>query len=644
MSGRWLQMAAAAGVTTGSDGPGAWRPWRWLQMAAVVGPLVLYIWTASPGPYWLDSSELVAAAQVGGVPHPPGHPLYAAVTQWALLVPWGSVALRVNLVSAVCGAAASGVLASLVRRWGLRQDLSQALAGGIALIAAWLSAVTYAVWFQAVRAEVYTLHLLVAAVAVHLATQMEWQAADGAPLDVRLLYGLGLCAGLGGANHHYLMLFALAPIGVMALVRSGWRRALLSWHGARAVGFGLFGLALYGLLVLAAWRDPLVNWGDPGGLDGLWWVVSAQAFQGSLGRAADVQAGTLAADLFGQVARQLTPVGLVLALVGWVGAWRGARGTAALWGGFVALNLITQSLMNFDPFNPDVHGYFALTAWMLALLVGCGLASFVAATRTMEPDRPWVGRIAGGVGLAVVAALLPASMVMTWRDADRAHFRDVEIVTHAMLDELPEGSVVLTSNYKTLFDVWYAQGVEQRRPDVVTVHRNFFPNAPYIDELRRNHPELLTLPEGGGGSTRVDRGALLALAAERPVFIEYDVNVQDDLLPWLVPDGLLFRVSPTAVPPGPFPVEIGMREVRRWLELERRLVARAGEAPLDLETQRHLVWVHYLCALAMARAGHEDVAAFHLERAVAANPSAPELIDLQRQLLELRRSHGETIP
>jgi len=620
------------------------RWWPWLRMAAVVGPLLLYIATAAPGPYWLDSSELVAAAWGGGVPHPPGHPLYAAVTQWATLVPGGSVALRVNLVSAVLGALACGVLASLARGWSLRRGLSQVQAGGLGLVGAWLAGVSYAVWFQAVRAEVYTLHLLVASVAVWLATQMEWQAEDGASIDVRLLYGLGLCAGLGGANHHYLMVFVLVPIGAMVLARGVWRRALFSWHGARALGFGLVGLSLYGLLVLAALRDPVVNWGDPRTLDGLWWVVSAQAFQGTLGRAAEVEAGRLAMDLFGQIARQLTPVGMVLAVAGLVTSLRGRwRGTALLWGGLWAMNLVTQSLMNFDPFNPDVHGYFALTAWMVALWAVCGVASFVAATEDMEGGA-MVGRVAGWAAVLLLAALVPVTVALTWEDANRAHFRDVELVTHALLDPLPTGSVVLTSNYKTLFDVWYAQGVEQRRPDVVAVHRNFFPNAPYLDELRRRHPELLTLPADGGGSTRVDRAALLALAAERPVFVEYDLNVQEDLLPHLVPEGFLFRVSPTPIPPGPLPVDLGMREVGRWLELERRIDARAGEGPLDLETQRHLVWTHYLFALALARARHEGLARFHLDRAIAANPADPDLIDLQRQLVELQRAHGDTTP
>ncbi|MGZ3442447.1 MAG: protein O-mannosyl-transferase family, partial [Polyangia bacterium] len=63
--------------------------------------------------YWLDSSELAAAAWGLGVAHPPGHPLPSLLGRACTLVPLGSIAFRVGLASALAGAAAAAQTARL---------------------------------------------------------------------------------------------------------------------------------------------------------------------------------------------------------------------------------------------------------------------------------------------------------------------------------------------------------------------------------------------------------------------------------------------------------------------------------------------------------------------------------------------------
>jgi len=38
---------------------------------------VVYVYTLCPTVYWDDAGELIAACYTLGIPHPPGHPLYA---------------------------------------------------------------------------------------------------------------------------------------------------------------------------------------------------------------------------------------------------------------------------------------------------------------------------------------------------------------------------------------------------------------------------------------------------------------------------------------------------------------------------------------------------------------------------------------
>jgi hypothetical protein len=66
-----------------------------------------------------DSGELIAVAWNGGVAHPPGYPLYTLLAgAWARVFAFGEPALRLAVFSAVCMAAAAGLLAAALRKLG----------------------------------------------------------------------------------------------------------------------------------------------------------------------------------------------------------------------------------------------------------------------------------------------------------------------------------------------------------------------------------------------------------------------------------------------------------------------------------------------------------------------------------------------
>jgi len=80
------------------------------RMPALISVLVfliaasVYLLTLTPTvPFW-DSGEFIAVANILGVPHPPGTPLYVLIARVATLVPWASVAQRVNALSAISAA------------------------------------------------------------------------------------------------------------------------------------------------------------------------------------------------------------------------------------------------------------------------------------------------------------------------------------------------------------------------------------------------------------------------------------------------------------------------------------------------------------------------------------------------------------
>ena len=106
-----------------------------------------------------DSPKFQFVGRVLGTSHSPGYPFYAMAT-WAFGgLPIGTLAYRINLFSAVCGALACVCIFLTSRRLGVTRLLS---------IAASLAAATsFPVWSNSVTAEVYTLAAVLSGFAVY---------------------------------------------------------------------------------------------------------------------------------------------------------------------------------------------------------------------------------------------------------------------------------------------------------------------------------------------------------------------------------------------------------------------------------------------------------------------------------------------
>ena len=90
---------------------------------------ILYAVTAYPDQAPGDSGELVAAAYQLGLGHPPGYPLFCLIGKlWSMILPFGTVAWRMNIGNAVAGAAAAATVALLGARFS-RSNIAGALAG-----------------------------------------------------------------------------------------------------------------------------------------------------------------------------------------------------------------------------------------------------------------------------------------------------------------------------------------------------------------------------------------------------------------------------------------------------------------------------------------------------------------------------------
>src|SRR3954464_13226767 len=232
--------------------------------AAVVGVIIfaLYVLTLAPTTAMWDASEYITAAYTLGIPHPPGNPLFVLLGRVASLLPFGNVAVRVNLLAAASSAMTAAIW-FLVAERVLAQWFTvrwTRLAG--ASIAAVLSATAFTVWNQSVVNEkVYTVSLAFFAVVSWL-TVLWCDDPDGRRAD-RILVLIAYLIGLGYTNHPAGFLVGPA-VATAVLVRRP--RTVLRWRliVSAVLALGL-GLTPFAFEPIRAAHHPVLNEGDPTG-------------------------------------------------------------------------------------------------------------------------------------------------------------------------------------------------------------------------------------------------------------------------------------------------------------------------------------------------------------------------------------------
>ena len=247
-------------------------PYRAAILATAV-VLLGYLLTLAPSVTFWDAGEFIAAAKTLGIPHPPGTPLFVLIAHtWGLLLPVGEYAWRLNLLSALCGAAAAGCWFLVAHATANRMyaEVSEAprraIAIGTGAAAALLTAFSFTNWQNAVETEVYSVAMLTIALAAWL--MIRWRAQRDATTGSRLLLVM-LYLGASAIGNHLLASLVgpalvagliaesrLRPLATREAVAAEWVRiAIIATVWALLIAFGLGSAALTliaGALVLAA--------------------------------------------------------------------------------------------------------------------------------------------------------------------------------------------------------------------------------------------------------------------------------------------------------------------------------------------------------------------------------------------------------
>ncbi len=233
-----------------------------LALACGAFALVIYTLTLCPTVPGEDGGELITAAYTLGIAHPPGYPLWCILGKLFTFIPFGSIAWRVNFMSAVFGALTIASVYFVAVK--LTRSRYASVCGALLL------AFSMEFWEQSVIAEVYTLNLFFIALCLLLLIIWYEHRTQLALYSFATVFGFSLC------NHHTMPFLAPMFLAFLAIVdREPWRRWPLY---VTCLVLSLLPLSLYAYLPIRSAANPPVDWGNPETWGNFWEVVTRKQY------------------------------------------------------------------------------------------------------------------------------------------------------------------------------------------------------------------------------------------------------------------------------------------------------------------------------------------------------------------------------
>jgi len=342
-------------------------------------PLAIYVASQiSDVSYW-DTAEMQAVPYVFGIAHPTGFPAFI-IAGWLAshLIPFGTVAWRIGLVSAVAMAAtAYFVYATVV-------ELDETPAAGAA--AALLFGVGEIVWTRASRAEPHALAVAFAALAIW--SLLRWRRTGSG----RELFIAAFAYGLALATHPVAVLMAAGMAWLLfpCVLRTPPRTLLAALGVLVLPGLLYLYIPLRAAYLDAHCVDPMTgfasgacawNYADPATPANFWAYLTGGDFKPQIGagflRMLSPAEYPAVLSLFGPAAvREFGIVALVFAAVGLAALVR-SRWSVALGLFLASMPCVPYAFLY--PANADIQRYLLTAYWLIAVLAAVGVGRLAVA-------------------------------------------------------------------------------------------------------------------------------------------------------------------------------------------------------------------------------------------------------------------------
>ena len=447
---------------------------------AFIVTIIAYLRTLAPSvaAVFDDTLEMQLVGFRMGIAHPTGYPLYSLLASLFAAIPFGNVAYRVNLLSAISGALVAPVLYFAARRFACGRRA--------ALAAALLFVFSPIFWSQSVVAEVYSLNSLFVAGGLLLtldaglafrpispgagALGRADSSASAFPKIIVLAAFLGL-----SLTHHRTMILLLPAIVVYLWIRAGGLATIRRLpFGKVCVAFAL-PLLLYLYIPLRGLVTSSIDGTYQNTLPGFIQWVAGTPYVSFLSENALQQDTRTPAFFAGMFAQQFGGIAAAMALLGALWLLVRARREFIL----LLLAFAGQAAFVLTYRVSDIEVFYLPAFMLFCISAGCGIAALVDGARqpAIAGARTGIAGVAASAlrwtlvlaGFAA-AILLPLNMLRTsyfqedQSDNWTAHEYGLEI-----LRQPTEQGAIVVGILGEMSLLRYFQETEGLRPDLVLV-------------------------------------------------------------------------------------------------------------------------------------------------------------------------------
>ncbi|MFH1860309.1 MAG: DUF2723 domain-containing protein [bacterium] len=490
-----------------------------LEYLAVIATFLIsfgvYLHTLTPTIGSHDSGDMITAAYVLGIPHPPGYPLYCLLGKlWITIIPFGNIAFRMNIFSSVSASLTVMMVCFIVLKFisGTR------VRWVIAAICSFMLAFSSVFWQQAIIAEKYTLNA--AFITLLLFILIKWQET----MNHKALYIFALCFGLA-FTHHLQSLF-LIPTGIYFVMAMGFQKPIKTACLIKAMLLFLAPLVLYLYLPIRASHQPEVNWGSPDNIHRLIEHLTAQEYreryftsQGLLHRAGEHILG-----LFPEQFGWLLAFSIIGACILFIDNRRWA----------ISLLLIPLADICYSVHYTilNIEDYYIPSFVVCSILTGYGIAGMLRLIKN---------QIAVLVFIILIAAFVVIEAKSHYFCNDKHKYYFAWDYGMNILHPLKPEALLIMRGDAIMFPLWYLQYIEKRRNDVVCIFSPYLDKEWHIRNLESRLPEVFK-----GIVSQPDKKAVLSTILNKAYPKHPCYALMDEEMPQgfnLVPAGIFHAIA-----------------------------------------------------------------------------------------------------
>jgi hypothetical protein len=397
-----------------------------------------------------DSPKFQFVGRVLGTSHSPGYPFYSMATYAFGRLPIGTLAYRINLFSAVCGALACMGIFLTARRLRVTPLLS--------IAAALAAATSYPVWSNSITAEVYTLAAVLSGMAVY------WLIAFAQTGATWRLYAACAMWAAGFGNH--LTIVGILPAAlVYGIVKD--RSVLRPRVAITAAIVGLIGVAQYWFIAIRTMQGAPYLEARADTIRGVFDVIIARDV--SWARFYQAQSAVAAIEvpmLLNGIRVNMGTIPIILVVVAMaIGVWKKQAEVLLILGAAAGTLGMIANLWG------DVVGFITPVCVQLWPLAALGLQMLVTAGQRANRPSPWLRWAGRPTGQQLRAAGLFALLVPV-TNVFSIHPRIEALRTpgegpgiRALYAKLPMKSAIVAENYWLARLVNYMHFSGEHQPD-----------------------------------------------------------------------------------------------------------------------------------------------------------------------------------